>query len=161
MTNPSGTPNVVSASAVTNHTESEDFLTADEILSADDILTEIVHVPEWSNGKTDKVLVKGLTASERDDFESSMIVGTGKTQRVSMKDVRANLVQRTICQRGADGKLNTVFNKTQIAALGRKSASAMDRVYAVAARLSKISNEDVEELVGKSDSTHTEDSSLN
>lgn len=124
-----------------------DLLTGDEILNANDMAYEVVSVPEWSNGRTDKVRVKALTASERDDFESAMIVGKGKNQHVSTKDIRAHLVSRTVVDKNGV----TVFSKRQIEALGKKSAAAMDRVYEVAARLSKITQEDVEELAGNSD----------
>lgn len=117
------------------------LLTADEILAAEDIQTEIVHVPEWGGS----VRVKGLSGTERDAFEASLVENAGtKRQRLSLANVRAKLCALTI----VDEKGAQLFRETQLGKLGGKSASALDRIYAAAQRLSKISDADVEELVG-------------
>lgn len=43
-------------------------------------------------------------------------------------------------------------------ALGRKSAAALDRVFAAGQRLNGLTNQDVDELAGNSMSDHSEDS---
>jgi hypothetical protein len=122
------------------------ILTRDDILASQDLTFEIVDVPEWGG----QVRVKALTATERDAFEASMVVGTGKVQKVDMHNVRAKLCAYTICD--MDGA--RLFSESDVALLGQKSAAALDRVYGVASRLSKITKEDVDEIVGNSESAH-------
>jgi hypothetical protein len=130
----------------------EEFLSRDDILKAEDMVYEIVPVPEWGG----KVRVKGLTANERDSFEASMVRGEGKKAKVNTENIRANLVARTVVDR--NGK--PIFALTDIFLLGAKSAAAMDRVYEVAMRLSKFTKEDMEELEGNSGPDRSGDSSL-
>jgi hypothetical protein len=127
-----------------------ELLSKDEILAAPDLVFEIVEVPEWGG----KVRVKALTGTERDAFESSMLKGAGKNQKISTQDIRAKLCARTI----VDMEDKRLFNDGEIGKLGAKSAAALDRVYTVAARLSKISSEDVEELAKNSGIGLSEDS---
>lgn len=117
------------------------ILTADLILSADDLPKELVEVPEWGG----EVYVRCLTAAERDDWEASVVsVEKNGKAKTDMKNLRAKLVARTVCDE--EGK--RIFSDSQVDALGKKSAAALDRLYAVAARLSKITKGDEEELLG-------------
>lgn len=133
------------------------FLTRDQIFAADDVRTEEVPVPEWGNGTDAVVLVRGMSGSERDAFETSLITGKGKDQTVSLKDIRAKLCARTIC--GPD-KVR-LFSDSDIEALGKKSAKALDRVFGVAQRLSGITDDDIAELEKNSKSAPSGDSSSN
>lgn len=120
------------------------FLTKDQILGQNTLPVEIVDVPEWGG----KVRVKTLNARERDAFESSLVVGKGKGQRTSTEMVRAKLVSVAVVD--AEGK--PIFTAEDIERLGELSAAAMDRVYSVAAKLSGISEADVEDLAKNSGS---------
>ena len=115
-------------------------LTRENILEVQDIQTELVNVPEW--GKESFVYVKGLTGAERDKFESSLMVLRGKSQTLNMANIRAKLASLTICDE--DGK--RLFTETDVQALSQKSASALQRVFVVAQKLSRIGDEDIEEL---------------
>jgi len=114
------------------------FLSAEEVLNANDITTEEVEVPEWGGS----VLVRGLTALERDRFEASVIQGSGKNTTVKLENARAKLASLTVV--GEDGK--RLFSQADVAKLSQKSASALNRIYNVAARLSGITDEDLEEI---------------
>jgi len=127
-----------------------ELLSKDAILAADDLEFEIVPVPEWGG----QVRVKAMTGTERDSFEASMLRGTGKNQKISIEDMRAKLCARTIVDN--DGK--RLFNDGEVAKLGAKSAAALDRVYGVASKLSKISSDDIEELAKNSGKGPSEDS---
>ena len=116
----------------------DEFLARDEILQAHDIKTMVVEVPEWGG----RVLVRGLTGTERDEFEESVIETRGKSTHVKLRNARAKLVSLSIVD--SDGE--RIFTEGDIDALGKKSAAALDRVYQVAARLSGISNDDLDEL---------------
>ncbi len=115
------------------------YLSREQILNADDLKTEEVNVPEWGG----TVKVRAMTGTERDAFEASLVDNThGKTPQMKTENIRAKLVAKTIID--ADGK--QLFGVADIEALGKKSAAALDRIYGVSSRLSKISAEDVEEL---------------
>ena len=117
------------------------LLGRDAILAADDLSYEIVDVPEWGG----QVRVKSMTSAERDSYENSCLVTEGKTSRYSLADVRAKLCSRSI----VDEKGNRLFTDTEIHILGGKSAAALDRVFAVASRLSKLNKADIEQLAGE------------
>lgn len=118
------------------------ILTRDAILGVADLKTDHVEVPEWGG----VVLVRGLTGAERDQFEADSLVGRGKRREVNLRNFRARLVARTV----VDEQGNRLFTDADVEALARKSASAIARVYDVAARLSGLTDEDVDELVGNS-----------
>lgn len=102
------------------------MLTKEAILSADDLPRERVNVPEWGGD----VFVRTMTGTDRDAFEASLI--GNKDGR--MENVRARLVSLTLCN-----EIGTrIFGDDDIAALGTKSAKALDRVFAVAQRLNGI-----------------------
>lgn len=111
-------------------------LTREEILEMLDIPKE--KVAAWGG----IVYVRGMTGEERDSFESSIIKQRGKEQSINLANVRAKLCALTIC--GADGK--NLFSEADVQALGKKSAVELQKIFAVAQRLSGITNEDVEEL---------------
>jgi hypothetical protein len=118
----------------------KDVLTREAILGVDDLQVEVVDVPEWGGA----VRVRGLTGAERDAFESSIIDQRGKKSRIILRNIRAKLVVLSV----VDGENKSLFNEGDVKALGSKSASALQRVFNVAQRLSGISDEDVEELAG-------------
>ena len=118
------------------------LLTRADILGASDIKTEDVHVPEWGG----TVRVKGLSASQRDAFETASVSGQGKNVNVNFANIRARLA--ALCIVGEDDK--PIFTDADVRKLGEKSASALSRVFDVCSRLSGIGAEDIEELAGNS-----------
>lgn len=100
------------------------------ILSAEDLKTEEVDVPEWGGS----VRVRTLTGSERDAFESSLIAADGQR---NMANYRARLLSRALV--GENGQ--RLFSDDEIPLLGGKSAAALDRLFAVAQRLNGIGGE--------------------
>jgi hypothetical protein len=119
------------------------FLNRDAILKVVDLPVEEVHVPEWKGS----VRVQGLTGTERDAFEASIMVGKGKDKEVNIRNLRAKLVCRTM----VDEKGHRIFSDSDIPAIGNLAAVALQRVFEVAQRLSGLSDEDVEELAKNSD----------
>jgi hypothetical protein len=120
-------------------------MNADDILSIDDIEKEAVEVPEWKDkdGKPMTVKVRGLTAEEGDAYERAIFEMRG-SKVITRDNVRARLVAMSI----VNGDGGRVFTDEQASALGKKSRRAIDRLYAVAARLSGLRKEDIEELEG-------------
>ncbi len=108
------------------------LLSKEAILAADDLPREIVSVPEWGG----QVCVRTMTGTDRDAFEASLISrdSSSSSQDQRMQNVRARLVSLTLC--GESGE--RLFHDADIESLGRKSARALDRVFAVAQRLNGI-----------------------
>ena len=120
------------------------LLTRETILAKTKLKTELVPVPEWGG----TVRVRELTGAERDNSEAAMVRmqnGKGKKETdLTMDNARARLVALSVI--GEDGK--RIFSDADIVRLGNLSATALSRVFDVSAKLSKITEEDLEELSG-------------
>jgi hypothetical protein len=101
-------------------------LTKDNILTANDLPTETVNVPEWGGD----VKVRSLTARERDTFEQSL----NSHGKPNLSNIRARLC--ALCIVGDDGA--RLFADDEMDALGNKSATALGRVFDVAQRLNGL-----------------------
>ena len=113
-------------------------LKRDDILKVQDIKVEKVHVPEWGGD----VYIKGMNGMERDAFEASVVQMRGKGTNVDMSNIRAKLAAQTICDENGE----RLFTDADIKALGKKSASALQRVFEVAQKLSGIGDDAIQEL---------------
>lgn len=111
-------------------------LSRDDILKVKDLKVEKVQA--WGG----TVYVRGMTGAERDKFEAGIIRMRGKEQTINLENVRAKLCVLTLCD--ADG--NRLFEDGEVALLADRSAMELQKVFAVAQRLSGITQEDVEEL---------------
>ncbi len=116
------------------------ILTRDAILQANDMHTERVEVPEWGGS----VLVSSMTGRDRDRFEASLMGTKGSDTTANMANIRARLAAITCV--GEDGQ--QIFTLKDIEALGRKSASALDRIFSVAQKMNGIGDDAVGELAG-------------
>ncbi|MFJ9558048.1 hypothetical protein ACIRPH_29945 [Nocardiopsis sp. NPDC101807] len=119
-------------------TQTAEFLGRDAILGADDLAYDTVPVPEWGG----TVRIRALTGTERDRFEAEI---AGNTKRLKLDNVRAKFVAKCI----VDAKGNAVFSSSDVAALGRKNAAVLNRVFEKCQRLSGLTDEDVDELLGE------------
>lgn len=113
-------------------------LTKNAILSQSDREIELVEVPEWGG----VVFVRSLSGEERDQFEASIIERNGRDVRTNLRNLRARLVVLAAC----DESGAPIFTPGDAAALGAKSAAALDRIFSVAQRLSGLRENDVQEL---------------
>jgi hypothetical protein len=119
------------------------YLSADQILAADDLKSEDVDVPEWGG----VVRVQGMTGAARDKFEASMLRDnmSGVSKDKALDNYRARLAAFTM----VDGEGKRLFRSdAEVRRLGEKSAEALSRVVDVASRLAGLSAGDVEELTG-------------
>ena len=126
------------------------MLTKDQILKANDLVTQEVDVPEWGG----VVTVKGMTGTERDSFEQAIIETKGNSTKANLANIRARLCALTM----VDDKGERLFADSEMRMLGNKSAKALDKVFAVAQKLNGMSPDDVEELAKNSVAAPTEDS---
>ena len=106
-------------------------LLRDQILASTDLPKTEVDVPEWGGS----VFVRVMSGAERDAFEVA--------HQLSAKDnVRARLVAFCACD--AAGVL--LFSPDDVDDLGNTSAAALDRLFAVAVKINRLSKKDVDEL---------------
>lgn len=115
------------------------LLSKDAILGADDRPTRDVEVPEWGG----TVRIRGLTGAERDAYEVALSgVRPDGTARINLVNVRARLIALSVVDEAGE----RLFTDKDAAALGEKSAVAMQRVFEAAQHLSGLTDEDIEEL---------------
>jgi hypothetical protein len=138
----------------TTAVETTTFLTAADILAADDIKTETVDVPEWGG----KVLVRGLSGTERDAFIASISKVDERTKRPNNANATARFL--VLCMVKPDGS-RLFGNTTDILALGRKSGAALRRVDEVAERLSGLGQQAEKDAEGNSETTPSDGSTSN
>lgn len=120
------------------------LLARSEMLRERPLRRELVRVPEWGG----QVLVRELTGEERDQFEAGLVE---QRQRggLNLKNLRARLVVLAVCDEAGA----RIFSDLDADALGRQGAAPVGRLYDVAARLSGLSRQDEDELLGKSKPT--------
>lgn len=114
------------------------FLTAEQIRTVDDKQYEDVEVPEWGG----TVRVRGMSGTERDAYEASILEQRGNDRKVNLANARAKLVVR--CLVDENGAL--LFTPDDVRVLGRKSAKALERVFDAARRASGMTEADIEKL---------------
>lgn len=115
------------------------LLSKDQILNADDLKFEDIDVPEWGGS----VRISVMSASDRDSYEASTFKMVGKEVKPDMTNARAKLVSR--CAIDEDGKL--LFTTAEVEKLGKKSASALDRLVNAARRINGMGEESIEDAV--------------
>lgn len=113
------------------------LLGREQILKASDLPTQRVDVPEWGGA----VLVRGMTGTERDAIEQSVMAKDGK----GLGDV-TGLRARVVACCVVDEQGKRLFQKGDVDALGAKSAIVLQRLFEVAQQLSGLTQADVAEL---------------
>lgn len=130
------------------------FLSKDQIIALDDRVFENIWVERWGTF----VRMKGLTAAQRDRYEASLVKesGQGKKKVTSwqLENARARLVSLCLC----DESGNRMFNDNEVQILSNKAADAIEPLFDAARRLSGMTEEDVEELLGNSETSQDEGS---
>jgi hypothetical protein len=110
------------------------ILSRDAILKADDLKKQVVNVPEWGGD----VVIATMTGEARDAWEQSLVAN----KAVSLENIRARLLAAT----AVDEEGKRLFSEKDVAALGRKSAAALDRCVKVAQKLNKLTESDLDDL---------------
>lgn len=113
------------------------ILTKAQILSAHDLKTETVAVPQWGG----EVIVQELTGGERDAFEQLISEKKQGNGSIDFKGIRATLVALSV----VDESGQKIFTKDDIDELDGKSAKALDAIFEVSQKLSGMSKEAIED----------------
>ncbi len=132
------------------------YATRDQILSSDDLSHKDLVVPEWGDIM---VRIRELTGTERGVFEKSISKVSTKADGTTNVELEAQNLRVQLCALTmVDGDNNRLFADHEVHSLGEKSAKALQRVFDVSAKLSGISDESVEETLGESEATPSEES---
>jgi hypothetical protein len=126
--------------------------TRDALLESDSLITEDVYLPEPINAW---YRVKGLTGAERERYERSL--GTIKNG-VWRSSANGQSLARLCALSVVDEKGAKLFSEEDISKLAQKNAAILTRISDVARRLSGLTEEDIEDLEGNSESAQSESS---
>ena len=111
------------------------ILSREDILNSDDLKKQVVSVPEWGGD----VIISTMTGAARDTWEQGLI---SVKKANTLDNIRAKLISAT----AVDEKGNLLFTDKDVEALGKKSASALDRCVKVAQKLNRLTENDLEDL---------------
>lgn len=110
------------------------MLSKDEILAMTKLKTTVVNVPEWGG----EVIVSEMSGADRDAWEGALRDRDKKGHLISP---RAKLVLFCV----VDEKGARIFSDSDLDALGRLSASALDAVCDAAMELNALRSDDLKE----------------
>lgn len=109
-------------------------LTRLQILGADDLVKQVVKVPEWGG----EVIVATMNGAARDAWEQSLV---GDDKKINVQNMRARLLAFS----AVDESGKRLFTDDDAIALGQKSAKALERCVKVIQRLNGLTDRDLEE----------------
>jgi hypothetical protein len=101
---------------------------------------DTVPIPEFGDGVT--VIVQGMSGTQRDGWERSLLVGRGARRDINTENIRARLVVK--CLVNEDG--TRLFEDSDAATVGEWRVDVLQRLFEVAQRLSGVSDGDIDEL---------------
>jgi len=134
------------------------FLSRQQIITCQDVQSEVVPVPEWApkGSNKDKCFVKvfGLDGHRRDKYQNEMQNARVK-KTINLTGLTTKLV--IACVLDPDTK-KQLFNESDLAVLQAKSAKPMDRIVKVAQQLSGMGDDDIKEILEDFDLTPKENS---
>jgi hypothetical protein len=113
------------------------LLSRADILGKEDMTYDYVECPEWGG----TVRVRGLLATERDAYESSIVIGAGtEAQRLNLIGARSRMVAKCC----VDENGNRLFTDEDVDALGNKNSAPIDRLFDKIQELSGMTKKAVE-----------------
>jgi hypothetical protein len=116
------------------------MLSKDDIFKADDLPRETVAVPEWGGD----VCVRTMSSEEKDQWEADWLNWKKNVNGDEEDTAYFNAFIAAYTCAGENGA--PLFSKSDIKPLAKKSAKALGRIAAVAARLNFIRDEEIEAL---------------
>lgn len=89
-----------------------------------------------------KFILQGMSGTERDGWEKSLIRGRGQRRDVDTENVRARLAVRCIINEAGE----RVLSDGDAAWFGQLRVDVLNRIFEVAQRLSGVGDKDIDEL---------------
>lgn len=111
------------------------LLSKKDILESNDAITKTITVKEWGGD----VIIATMSGFARDRFEASIL---GKNGGMNMTNIRAKLVAASL----VDEKGNMLFTEEDIIKLGKKSCTALDKIFEEAQKLNNLGEKELETL---------------
>jgi hypothetical protein len=141
---PGVTGEIIDSQGFEDPFDDAEWLTAADILGADDVVSEVVVVPEWTrNGRPGKLVLRSIDGDQRDRYLNSIQYTDSKgRQRYDLKGSNARL----LCMAAFDMNGRPLFKLSQWDALNAKNAAVVERLAAKARKMGGLGNlEDEEE----------------
>lgn len=111
------------------------MLTREQILAAQDIVAEVIPVPEWGGD----VRVRMMSGKQRDAYDRQQY------DQYKIGEAGLNMRARLVAACVVDEAGAALFTAEDVEQLGDKSIAALERVLRVARRLNKLEDSDIEE----------------
>lgn len=128
----------------------------DQVFDAEDVKYDDVPVPEWGG----KIRLRSLSGKERDKFEDSCVKKKMKKGREETHSVTKEVKSKLVVMSAIHKNGKQFFVQGQEARLNEKNAAVLDRLWEACCKLSGFSDEQLEELMGNSESAPKEDSTI-
>ena len=109
------------------------YLTKEQIISAEDVKTVDVSVPEWGG----VARVRNLSALERERF-----IRDTQKKELDLSQTKIAWVARCLI----DDNGNPLFSESEVELLGAKSARALDRVVDAIESINALTAESLDEI---------------
>lgn len=113
-------------------------ITKADIVAFNDLKSEVIEVPEWGGSVT----IRRMTGGERDAYEADIFESKGTQLQLKRENFRAKLIARCL----VDDNGERMFSDGEIAALSKKSAAALDRLFAACQRLNGMTGAEQEKI---------------
>lgn len=116
---------------------------------------ETLRIEQWDR----EITLRGLSSRERDLFEAENMrranakAGNGAAKRGMIEPDLTNFRARLVSRHIIEGGMRTFANERGEELLGDQPAVVLDRLFAVAQRLSGFTQEDIQELAKNSGAT--------
>lgn len=118
----------------------------DTILQAKGLSPVAVPCPEWGEGVV--VWIHPLSGAQRDALEEENLARSAAADYAPGAS-RKDLLARAIVRAARDASGQPVFRLEDVDALMQKDARVLDRLWRIVDRLSAVSEEEIEALMGK------------
>jgi len=109
--------------------------------------SEVVELPEIGEGVS--VIVTGMTAKERSDFDQQFVSRKGEPMKKRIAEGRERIV--VACCRDEDGK--RLFTADDVTQLGKQSGIIIERIVNAAQRTSGMTKDELEGAIKNSEET--------
>jgi len=113
-------------------------ITKADIVAFNDLKSEVIEVPEWGGSVT----IRRMTGGERDAYEADIFESKGAQLQLKRENFRAKLIARCL----VDDNGERMFSDGEIAALSKKSAAALDRLFAACQRINGMTAAEQEKI---------------